>query len=179
MMKTNSWWPFVGTLSWCPIMKWSHCISSEDWVPINFIYIYPIFHYVAVTWPGWIAMRTAASQVATGLVSEAVPTFGHGQSRWQTLQWNSGWTPADTGNLGFWKINCQMSCTSFTNMGTFYKHGLTLIPAWISNHIPSKLWDEITYPFPNFKSGTVEVWEWISNFIPYNIMDVITCPYWD
>ena len=24
------------------------------------------------------------------------------------------------------------------------------IPAWISNHIPTKIWDEITYPIPNF-----------------------------
>ena len=24
------------------------------------------------------------------------------------------------------------------------------IPAWISNHMPSKVWYEITYPFPNF-----------------------------
>ena len=32
--------------------------------------------------------------------------------------------------------------------------------AWISNHMPDKVWDEITYPFPNFN----EVWEWISNF---------------
>ena len=41
----------------------------------------------------------------------------------------------------------------------FYLHGLTLIPTWISNHIPSKVWDEITYPFPNFNDSTVEVWE--------------------
>ena len=27
---------------------------------------------------------------------------------------------------------------------------LTSITAWISNDIPSKMWDEITYPFPNF-----------------------------
>ena len=39
----------------------------------------------------------------------------------------------------------------------FYKHGLTLIPAWISNHMPGKVWDEITYPFLNFNSCTVEV----------------------
>ena len=32
--------------------------------------------------------------------------------------------------------------------GRFYLHGLTLIPAWISNYIHYKLWDEITYPFP-------------------------------
>ena len=28
---------------------------------------------------------------------------------------------------------------------------LTLITAWISNHLPSKVWDEITYPFSNFQ----------------------------
>ena len=28
-------------------------------------------------------------------------------------------------------------------------HGLTSIPAWISNHIPCKVWGEITYPFLN------------------------------
>ena len=49
----------------------------------------------------------------------------------------------------------------------FYKHGLTLIPAWISDHILSKVWDEIIYSFSNFNGCTVEVWEWISNFIPH------------
>ena len=39
----------------------------------------------------------------------------------------------------------------------FYLHGLTLIPAWISNHIHYKVWDEITYPFLNFNGCTVEV----------------------
>ena len=58
-------------------------------------------------------------------------------------------------------------------------HGLTLTPAWISNHMPSKLWDEITYLFPNLKGCSVEDWEWISNFIPYFIMGVITYPCWD
>ena len=28
--------------------------------------------------------------------------------------------------------------------GPFYYHGLTLIPAWISNHQTSKMWDAIT-----------------------------------
>ena len=41
--------------------------------------------------------------------------------------------------------------------GPFYLHGLTLIPAWISNYMPSKVWDKITYPFLNFNSCTVEV----------------------
>ena len=29
------------------------------------------------------------------------------------------------------------------------------------------MWNEITYPFPNFNGAAVEVWECISNFIPY------------
>ena len=41
--------------------------------------------------------------------------------------------------------------------GPFYKHGLTLIPAWISNYIHCNVWDEITYPFLNFNGATVEV----------------------
>ena len=56
-----------------------------------------------------------------------------------------------------------------SSCATFYKHGLTLIPAWISNYIQYKMWDEIIYPFPN-------VWEWISNFIPYFTGTVITYP---
>ena len=51
------------------------------------------------------------------------------------------------------------------------------LPASISNHMSSKIWCEITSPFPNFNSCTVdilgmdktfhvEVWEWISNFFP-------------
>ena len=42
------------------------------------------------------------------------------------------------------------------NRGPLYKHGLTLIPAWISKYIPYKVWDKITYPFLNFNGCTVE-----------------------
>ena len=44
--------------------------------------------------------------------------------------------------------------------------------------MPNKVWDVITYPFPNFNGATIEVWEWISNFIPHFIMDVITHLIW-
>ena len=33
--------------------------------------------------------------------------------------------------------------------------------------MPSKILDEITYPFPNFNGCTVDVLEVISNFIPH------------
>ena len=54
---------------------------------------------------------------------------------------------------------------SISIWGSFYWHGWTLIPVWISNHLPSKVWDNITHPLPNFNSCTMDVWEWISNFI--------------
>ena len=63
--------------------------------------------------------------------------------------------------------------------GPIYKHGVTLTPAWISNCMPSKMWNEIMYPFPNFNGTVVEFWEWISNFIPRFVRDVITYPCWD
>ena len=62
------------------------------------------------------------------------------------------------------------------NPGPFYLHGLSLIPGWISNHLTSKAWNEITCRFPSFNGCTVEVWKWIRNFIPHFIMDVITYP---
>ena len=40
--------------------------------------------------------------------------------------------------------------------------------------MPSKVWDDITFSFPNFSGFTAEVWEWTSNFIPYFIMDSMT-----
>ena len=41
----------------------------------------------------------------------------------------------------------------------------------------NKVWDNITYPFPNFNGATAEVWEWISNLILHLTMDVITYPF--
>ena len=37
----------------------------------------------------------------------------------------------------------------------FYSYGLILVPGWISDHIHSKVLDEITNPFPNFNIGEV------------------------
>ena len=40
--------------------------------------------------------------------------------------------------------------------------------------MPSKVWDEITNPFPNLNGAAIEDWEFISNFISYFLIDVIT-----
>ena len=41
------------------------------------------------------------------------------------------------------------------------------------------VWDEITYPLPNFNISTIEVWGRISNFIPHFTGHMITYPCWD
>ena len=52
----------------------------------------------------------------------------------------------------------RCSLWSFTHgRATIIKHGLTITPALISNHIHSKVFDEITYPFPNF-TGLWSFW---------------------
>ena len=48
----------------------------------------------------------------------------------------------------------------------------TLIPTWMSNCIRCKVWDEITYPFPNL-NGTA------CNFISHFARHVIMYPCWD
>ena len=42
--------------------------------------------------------------------------------------------------------------------------------------MPSKVWDEITYPFPNVNASSAEVLEWVSNSIPHIIVDLIVYP---
>ena len=48
-----------------------------------------------------------------------------------------------------------------------------------SHYIHYKVWDEITNPFPNYNSATIEIWKWISNFIPQFAGYMITYPCWD
>ena len=43
------------------------------------------------------------------------------------------------------------------NKSAILYNGLTLILVWISNHMSSEVWDEITYTFPNFNGATIEV----------------------
>ena len=76
-----------------------------------------------------------------------------------------------------WEYGKCITWTQFA-MGPIWLTWLILTPAWINNPMPSKVWDEITQPFPNFNSAT-EVWEWINTFNSHFIMQVITCPCWD
>ena len=51
----------------------------------------------------------------------------------------------------------------------FYQQRFILILAWIYNHIPSEVWDEIAEPLPNPNGRTVKVRDRLSNFVPHFI----------
>ena len=75
--------------------------------------------------------------------------------------------------------HCSDTWSYWNRMGLvlirgLYYHGSTLPPAWISHNMSCKVWDEITYPFPNFNGCTVEFGEWIGNFTLHFVTDVIT-----
>ena len=66
-----------------------------------------------------------------------------------------------------------------TSWDPFYWRGLTLIPAWISNYICYKVWDEMTFQFLNINCATVDVWQWICNFIQHFTGHMVSYPCWD
>ena len=59
-------------------------------------------------------------------------------------------------NLGV-KPNANICVITHITKGPIYLHDLTLFSAWISNHRPDKVSDEIYYPFLNVNGCTVEV----------------------
>ena len=61
----------------------------------------------------------------------------------------------------------------------FYWHGLHLISTRISYYIHHKVYDDITYLFPNFNDATADVWGWICDFTPHFTGDVVTYLRWD
>ena len=54
-----------------------------------------------------------------------------------------------------------------TSKGLFIWYDLPSIQAWISNHVPYKVWDKIYFPFPNSKGCAIEISELMSKFIAH------------
>ena len=77
--------------------------------------------------------------------------------------------------LGFFPLHYASFPNKFSQAETTFPDITTAqTPAWISNYVPRKMWDEITYPSLNFNGCTVGIYVWISNFIPYFIIYVIS-----
>ena len=134
-----------------PSDKWKYLCNGlvpSRWQAL----IIPMLTLYGVTRPQWVN----------------ITNIGKGESRYNTV------------DIAYSTANTRMEHRSDLELirGPFYQNGLTLITAWISNYMSSKVWDEITYPFPNFNGVNVEVWEWIFNFITTFVMAIITYPCW-
>ena len=133
---------------------------------------------------GTVVVRHSQYSASRSLVLEEIPTYQCGQCLCSAckaicVRIAEALVAVNTphGCLVFWGLNEQRPYRDICC--PFYLHGLTLIPAWISDRIHYKMWDEIAYPFLIFNGATVEVWELISNFIPHFTVHVITYPCWD
>ena len=82
--------------------------------------------------------------------------------------WLTFWPAIIKGSHWMW---WHLWLTLHSSLGPYFCwYGLTLIHVRISNYIHYKVWDQITYPFPNFK-GAVEVIDWL--------IDWVQLPFWD
>ena len=116
----------------------------------------------SITRPQWVDVKLQTSQLPSARIcSKLLPSSTAISNFWPNLQLMMN-------SLG---VSCQFCFDIYV-----FWHGLTLIPAWISNGIVYNVWDKITYLFPNFNSCTIEVWERISNYIPHFAGYVITYP---
>ena len=75
------------------------------------------------------------------------------------------------------QVNQAISFKDILSPTFFMVYTISTMSLWISSHMHSKVWNEITYPFPTFNGCTVEVWEWVSYFIPnYNGWNYLSLP---
>ena len=63
--------------------------------------------------------------------------------------------------ITIYNLNPSLLCSY--NQGPLLLGCWTLISAWRNNHMPSKVWEEITYQCPNIRSYTIEIWEFTSS----------------
>ena len=49
------------------------------------------------------------------------------------------------------KLIAVRNCPAPGHPGVLFLTWINIIPSWISSHIPSNMWHEITYPFPNLQ----------------------------
>ena len=139
-------------------------MSSAKWRPfclgLNVLTHCPL--YRKVTWPSlwnWVFEHFGECHRISLIWSQPLFKVWLGAVRQQAI----AWTNVDLvlyDELTYWgpdKISNLKSVWIHSSSAPFYKHGLTLIPVWKSNHVQYKLWDEMTYPFQNFNGCTVEV----------------------
>ena len=147
LWNVSEWqlYPYTHTGGHFCVSSWTHSVVIICWsiwrtsVDIGIFYIC-VSRYQIVVKGLW---QNRPNCIRLTLISIAMLIHRTGTSRPHlALALAPGFTPS---------VSTSSLC------GPFYWHGLTLSPAWISNYIHCKIWDEITNAFLNFNGCTVEV----------------------
>ena len=60
----------------------------------------------------------------------------------------------------------------------FYLYDLTLIPTWISNYMPGKVWDDIIYLYLNLQPTHYDGCDYISMLAKWDYWTLVWITYW-
>ena len=101
----------------------------------------------------WLSCERLPFEVFFSCLCEGLPGIAYANML-VTTQWPLKRAATSPHLSGFVFYGCL---ESLTELSALCLHGLTLISAWISNHIQYKVWVEITYPFRNFNGAIVKV----------------------
>ena len=143
--------------------RWLSVVIDNDWkTSVNLLVtISPVPGQVLLRVLGWLLICSSYGSTLSGLPLTHSLHSGTGSvgivqevNIWYTLTWME--------KVSHWLLVALLLSAAGPHwMGhlllrSLYEHGLNLIKPWICDHIPSKMWDGITYPFPNFNGVTVE-----------------------
>ena len=102
----------------------------------------------ALLWPLLAKIELICQQPAmpllNGVQGVASQPWGAREDGWGLMGWSGYGMGLNGQSLQAHDNITQFIITQYSS-GPFYKHGSTLIPAWIYNHFHYKVWDDITY----------------------------------
>ena len=104
--------------------------------------------YTAMSWPN-LKQRKLLS-VIKPLLNAAIYSYLHSKLAKVSQKWIGIQPLLQTHQRAFWGKAYSVYLRNKMDWGPFYLHGLTVIPAWISNFTQNQVRYEISYPFPNF-----------------------------
>ena len=125
--------------------------EATDGVEVNDVRLHSVGQTHSVLFFSYAAAKATWLISACNLSHDLLPQFCCVSMSWDTLH-------ALKSLLCFVVVlqNCfiHTGASIIVALGPFYLYRLTLIPAWMSNYIYYKIWDDITYPLPNFYGAT-------------------------
>ena len=163
----------LGQPLFCLSITWSRCRNAyrDLWIMTIVLMCCPAQFYYCKSWK----MNIFFIRLWNYLKSWRATLIGHVKVvnffNKNVVAWSAVWRPeAETGastqrwgrswrSWTYWTMPsniCRWRTLRQVHQGPFDKHGLTLIPVWISTRMLSNVWDEITYSSLNF-SGSLEM----------------------